>query len=487
MRALGYWLAVGALTVAVTAFSLAKSLERYRDMRSGWSWDLAYYNQWFWALTKGEGTITVRPVAGYADEGPSVWKMNYMAPIRLLIAPFYWLFPGPVTLLVIQNVVFWWLIPAAFTLVRSESGSPRVALAGAALVPATPLLWPLAWNDFREIQIALPFVLWAIQGYRARNPRLAALGIGAMIACRQEFAVVAASLAILPPKEPEDVGRTYRWAQAVLLVGVCWLLFVFFGYLKWMVGSNSPAFYVRQFGGPSAPLDQTVSTAFEFLAIGMGSWALLACLAPRAALLALPWLWGLSSGKWALRYIGTEQWHHVRYAAPMMVLLLAAGLLGWARLARWLERFPARRLGLVAAWLAVLAGLAAADRALLTRFTSYEPPISRDEAVQIWRWVDRVGPDETVLAAYEVTAPLSSRRRLFSYILVQNRPKGFPQLDPEFHWVFLRKGDFSATILVDQGFDPVYDGTFLTIFHRGPNPGAARSEKKMGAREPVGR
>ena len=37
--------------------------------------------------------------------------------------PFYRLAPDPRTLLVIQNVMFWWSIPAAYTLVRSESRS----------------------------------------------------------------------------------------------------------------------------------------------------------------------------------------------------------------------------------------------------------------------------------------------------------------------------------------------------------------------------
>ena len=65
--------------------------------------------------------ITVRPVSAYAQEGPSVWKMNYLAPIRLALVPIYRLAPGPVVLLLIQNVMFWWVVPAAYTLVRSET------------------------------------------------------------------------------------------------------------------------------------------------------------------------------------------------------------------------------------------------------------------------------------------------------------------------------------------------------------------------------
>ena len=113
------------LTAVLTAVTIVHVLDQYRDLRSGWSWDLAYYNQWFWALTQGDGQLSVRPASAYAEEGPSVWKTNYLAPIRLVLVPFYALLPRPATLLVIQNVVFWWVIPAAYTLVRSESRSER--------------------------------------------------------------------------------------------------------------------------------------------------------------------------------------------------------------------------------------------------------------------------------------------------------------------------------------------------------------------------
>ncbi len=111
----------------------------------------------------------------------------------------------------IQNIVFWWVIPAAYSLVRAESRSEIVAVSAAALVPLTPLLWPLVWNDFRELQLAAPFVLWAINGIRGRSVPLAALGITGMLACRQEFAVMVATFAILPPRA--RAGAASSWAS----------------------------------------------------------------------------------------------------------------------------------------------------------------------------------------------------------------------------------------------------------------------------------
>src|SRR5205085_1102912 len=137
------------------------------------------------------------------------------------------------------------------------------------------------------------------QGFRQRSIKHAAFGIAGMLACRQEFALVVASLALVPAKRPEDIGRTDRWARGALALGLVWMCWGFFGYLRLMVASSAPEHYMEQFAGPKAAFRETVATASDFALVGMGSWAVLACLAPRLALLALPWVWSLSSGKWA--------------------------------------------------------------------------------------------------------------------------------------------------------------------------------------------
>jgi hypothetical protein len=462
MRRVVAWVLVLGLTAIVTAVTIGQVLDRYNDLRSGWSWDLAYYNQWFWALTQGDGVLTVRPLAAYAEEGPSIWKMNYLAPIRFLIAPIYGIWPDPRTLLIVQAVVFWWCIPASYRLVRDESGSDWIALSGAGLVPLTPLLWPLAWNDFRELQLAVPFLIWALAGVRGRSIRLASLGIGGLLACRQEFALVVASLAIVPAREPEAIDRSYRWARVLVFLGLAWMLFGFLGYLKLVVGPQAANLYLEQFRGPKATWAQTSQTALDFLFIGLGPWALLMLWAPRTGLVALPWTWSLSSGRWALGYIGTEQWHHVRYAAPMAGLVLASGLVGYARLMSGIGG----RARTVLTLAAILLGFAAAGRELAKRFARVPVPISRTEAAEIRYWMQQVGPEEGILATYEVTAPLSSRRILYSYVLAPNPPNGKPDMGREFHWPFLRRGDLDQQILIDQGFERVYRGSFLELYRR---------------------
>lgn len=464
--ALWGWLAVVVLTFAMTALSTYQSLRRYEELRSGWSWDLAYYNQWYWALTHGDGILSVRPVSAYAQEGPSVWKMNYLSPMRFALVPFYRPFADPRTLIVLQNLVFWWVIPAAFGLVRSESRSDVAALSAAALVPLTPLLWPLVWNDFRELQLVAPFVLWAVRGVRERSARWAAVGISGMLACRQEFAIAVMTFAILPPRRLEGLSTTLRWRRAMVLLGLGWLLFGFFGYLRFMVGRGAPEAFVDQFLGPRASVGETLRTASDALILGTGCWALFMLAAPRVAVLALPWIWSLCNGRWALRFLETPEWHHVRYAMPMVALVLAAGLIGYARLAAWLLPRRGGRAWLALVWLASAALCVFGIRDVTGRVASVPPVIDPQEAAEIWAWIRQVEPDDAVIADYEVSAPLSSRRALFSYIMDVNLPPGFPHLGPEFRWLFVRNDWPLLNPLLGQGFSVVHRGPYLTVAHR---------------------
>jgi Predicted membrane protein (DUF2079) len=460
------WMLVASLTAALTVTTSVQALRRYQELRSGWAWDLAYYNQWYWALTQGDGLLSVRPAASYAEEGPSVWKMNYLAPIRLALVPFYLVCPDPRTLLLIQNIVFWWIIPASYTLVRSESKSEVAALSATALVPLTPLLWPLVWNDFRELQLAIPFVCWAVQGVRGRNARLAAVAILVLLACRQEFAVMVATLAFLPARQPEDLTTTLNWRQALLALGLAWLLFAFFGYLRFMVAPHAPEHFIDQFLGPKASVAETLGTSVDLLVWGIGAWAAFAVLVPRVAILAVPWIWSLCNGRWALRYLATEEWHHVRYTVPPLAMTMAAGLIGYSQLGTWLGPRRGGWLALALVWILAALSFTAGLSEMAERMARIPQPISHQEAEAINYWISQVGPTDGVLATYEVTAPLSSRRRLFSYILEQNKPKGFPRLGPEFSWAFIRTKDFDPTIFLDQGFEIVHHGPFVTIFRR---------------------
>ena len=219
-------------------------------------------------------------------------------------------------------------------------------------MPLTPLFWPLVWNDFRELQLAGPFVLWAVQGVRAARLGWAAVGIGGMLACRQEYAVMVATFAFLPPRQPESLSATLRWRRSILLIGLLWFMVGFLGYLSYVVGSGTPNAFLEQFMGPKAPFQPDARDLARNPLAGDGG----------VGHLRVPGTAGRHSGVTldlgaVQRAMGDatcsrrSEWHNVRYVMPMAAIVLAAGLIGYSRLANWLRPRRGGRAMMVAAWL----------------------------------------------------------------------------------------------------------------------------------------
>ena len=389
--------------------------------------------------------------------------MNYLAPIRFALAPVYRLFPDPRTLLVIQNIMFWWVVPAAYTLVRSESGSRWLGVSAAAIVPSTPLLWPLVLNDFRELQLALPFVVWAVQGVRSRRAALAALGIAGMLACRQEFAVMAATFALIPPRSPEPLTRALRWRHVIVFAG-------FHGsFLDFSVTCGSLWAERARILHPAVHGQESRAAGHRFTLRSKPSRTAWDC-----GRFWLAWRHGSRSSRCrgsGARAAASGRSIHFRpptgttcaYMLPMTALVLSAGLIGYARAGRWILN---RRRGVAwaaLAWAILCAAGASGTFAMKARMDRIPIPIAAREAADLWRSIEQVGPDEGVLVDHLVSAPLSSRPRLYGYLVNWNLPMRYPKLDPGIRWLFIRNDYPLLKVLLDQGFMVMYRGERLTV------------------------
>ena len=184
-----------------------------------------------------------------------------------------------------------------------------------------------------------------------------------------------------------------------------------------------------------------------------------------------------------MAWIGTELWHHVRYTAPLVGTVLAAGCLGYARLFGWLSARRHSRALLTSVWLLAASGLLAADYRLGSWFALVPRPISATEARELWEWIDQIGPDEGVIAQFELTAPLSSRKLLICYGMVQQRPPHYPELAPEITWAFYRQADIAArAVFTNQRFLVVHDGPQYLVFRRGrqsSSPAASPPRRRL--------
>ncbi len=168
-----------------------------------------------------------------------------------------------------------------------------------------------------------------------------------------------------------------------------------------------------------------------------------------------------------MQQLSTSEWHNVRYVMPMAAILVAAGLIGYARLANWLLPRRHGRALIMGVWLcsALFCGVGLRDVA--ARLSHSPVPIDREEAEQVWGWIHQVGGDDAIMVDYELSAPLSSRRAIYGCELNANLPRGFPRLGPEFRWLFIRNTNRFYNLLLEQGFEVVHHGKYVTIARRG--------------------
>jgi hypothetical protein len=465
-----FWLFIWGSYLLLTTITCYVAWQQFHAFESGWSWDLAYYNQWFWAVCFGDETLSVRPIASYATEGPSVWKMNYLSPLRFCIIPVYYLRPEPTTLLYLNCIFFCLLLPASAKFLLDESGSKTATLMGLLLIILIPILIPLSINDFREMQIAIPFAIIAVNGWRMRQAWWFTLGIIGLLFCRQEWAMVIPTMAIIPAKRPESIDKTLNWRIAVIFVGLIWFCVGFLLYLRLNIGRSAPQQFMNQFGGPRPALIETIKTTWDFLWVGLSAWVIIALFAPRAALTALPWVWTLASGKWAIRFTGSEQWHHVRYCVPFVVMGLAAGIIGWCNIWNWSQLHlskASRVLVRGGIWLTSVVFLISGQIQMQTLLKGIPDRMPDTDVAKIWQEIDNISPEDGVVAPYELTAPLSSRRFLYSYVMDVNKPKGWPGAVPDhIKHVFINRKMQPEDVWKKQGFKLIWTGRTFELWRR---------------------
>lgn len=176
-------LGVAAVTVAMAAlYSVFSLVLQYRVLTS--AYDLNIFDEAVRSYSHFH--LGISPIKGLHNGfGPDFSVLgDHFSPIIALIAPFYWIYSGPQTLLVAQAVLFALAVPPLWTFTRRALGGGRKAVAAAYLVSvAYALSWPIvnaAGFDFHEAAFApvLMAVLFErLQAGKLKTALLAAFGL----------------------------------------------------------------------------------------------------------------------------------------------------------------------------------------------------------------------------------------------------------------------------------------------------------------------
>ena len=339
--------------IALAVFAAYTIISVYRYLRlDPASWDLGVFTEYVKQLAHfSEPIVNVR--------GPGFNLLgDHFDPIVVLLAPFFWLFPSAVTLLVAQAAL-------AAVSVIPVSRAASVALgagAGRAIGAAYGFSWglqELVDYDFHELAFAVPLLacslsalvrgrrraaaLWALPLVFVKEDQgltVAAIGIVMILLARRGPVPGDADLADPGDGDPADArpaaGRDW-WGALLIIWGLAWSLLAIeviiphfnagHRYPYWSMGG-----VISPHGGPfsvGAVFGQLLagsSVKLPTLGVTLLVTAFLAVRSP-VALAAVPNL--------ALRFVSTNSvfwgttWH---YSAPLMPILFVAAIDGLARI-----------------------------------------------------------------------------------------------------------------------------------------------------------
>jgi uncharacterized membrane protein len=428
--------------------------------------DLGLFDQIFWNTTQGrflESTMSL------GLPRPHSYLGDHFSPVYLLLLPVYAIFPRPETLVVIQ------------TLFLALGVWPIYLLARLKLGPGFPrLVWVLAYFmflpvafinlfDFHELALSVLPLGFAIYFLERKMVAGFLLSLGASFLVKEELPLVGLGFGvyILLAKRDLKLGLGVLLGSAVAFFAMVRLIIPTFG-----VGSY--VYFAARYGqlgnDPLQILDtvltkprvllQTLVQAqkLKFLIGIFGPVLGLTVLSGFGIVLVLPTLAILLLSNYGPQFSFTDQ-----YSAPLIALVLATSVIGFARLRPSLQRPTAVAVLVSSLAFSFLFGDLPFSRHFdvgnfqtEARYTSFAPNLAK------------IPPTASVAAENNLTPHLSHRRYIFD--IEFEGPQRADYLALDFASLGRNRAEFAAqvTFLEHQGYTVVASGDGLALLKRLP-------------------
>jgi uncharacterized membrane protein len=251
-----HWAAVGALTAIVAAAYSVFALGLYNTFQTS-SYDLVIFDQAVRSYAHFHPGISI--VKGVHNGfGPNFSILgDHWSPILSALAPLYWIYNSPVTLLVAQAVLFALAIPPLWAFTRRAFGGGGKASAAAYLVSvAYALSWPIASAlafDFHEVAFAPVLTAVALERLQAGRLRTALIAIGALLLVKEDMGFFVAGIGVyLAVSRPRMVRRQLTVGLALVVVGVIDTVVATYALIP-AFGGRSSYYWAYSALGPHAP------------------------------------------------------------------------------------------------------------------------------------------------------------------------------------------------------------------------------------------
>jgi uncharacterized membrane protein len=458
---------VGGLTAAAAIVYTAYALLRFHTFLTG-SYDLVIFDQAIRSYSHFHPPVSI--IKGVHNGfGPGFAVLgDHFSPILALLAPLYWIWDDPRTLLITQAVLFAAAIPPLWVFTRRElGGAAAYCVAG-----AYALSWPIASAiafDFHEVAFAPVLTAVMLERFQAGRRLPGTLAALALLPVKEDMGLLVAGygLYLLLAKRERSLGGAF------IVVGLVW---------TWLAARVLiPAFggdpnYYWAYGALGDDLPGAVAhvvthpwDAARLLVtppIKAGTLALLILpllLVPLRSPLVLAALPLLAERMLASKY---GNWWEPRfhYNAFVVVILLAAGVDGARRLAADIRR----RVG--TPWAAAVLGISIVLAGFFPMVSLLNPSNYQRDA----RMRAAAASVAAVPSGVEVEAPnalgpqLSGRARV---LLWDERPRWAPWViadigAPTFPFFSVTAQRDRLTLLLRSGYHIVRQDTGFVVLTR---------------------
>ena len=420
------WIVLSLLALYFTTYA-ALSILRHRTFHS-FGPDLGIFDQIFWNTIHGrwfESTMSL------GIPQPHSYFGDHFSPVYLLLMPFYFVYPHPETLLVIQTAFLALGVIPIYLLARLKlaAGFPRLVW-----VLAYFLYLPLAYvnlYDFHETALCVLPLGLALLFLESKKRWLFLASLLFALLVKEEMALIALGFGAYALLGKRD----WRLGTAVMVGS----LGAFFALVRLVIpafaGGVSYAYFSARYSQFGSTPVQILGTAIShpvrvlrtivqakklaFLAGIFGPVLGLNALSGFAALILLPPLAYLLLSNYEPQFSFTNQ-----YAAPLIPLVLGSALLGISRLSPGAQKLVAPAVVLSSLVFAAFFG----DLPFSRRF---DPGLFRQEPryTAFARSLDAIPADASVAAENDLTPHLSNRRFIYDIEYEGLQPARFVALD----------------------------------------------------------
>jgi uncharacterized membrane protein len=196
-------------------------------------WDLGIFSQAAFLISRGEIPLITTLGLHILSDHASV--------ILYPLAIFYWLWPGPEILFVVQSLSFALGSIFIYNLAKQKDLSEDWALVGVAYYLLSPVLFNANLCDFHPDVLAVPALLWAVQAGLTRRPWQLVCAVLVILSCKEILSLTVIALGIWLFWM---VGQRL-YAVFVATIGAGWFLFATYYLIPYFTPGKLPSGFSR--------------------------------------------------------------------------------------------------------------------------------------------------------------------------------------------------------------------------------------------------